>query len=368
MLEKEWPFYEGHRNELVEKYRDGMQMRQMTNEERRLKAIYEDGNQLLFSTPCSELEYVKWPCHSRIAKTLNFSMDKELGRFIGENRIIPAGSSVGIIQHPRYLPAIIHSHEFIKVVCVDKGNCSLIVDGKMNPLEAGDVAIIGPNIPQALAVFSDDVDVNNILMRSTTFKQSFVSLIAREDMISRFFMQALYDAQACPVVIFRCGEDNHINQIKQKLYQETQQNDVYSPRVQEAYLLLLFSLLLRFHENDIILIERISKPRDENILDCLKYIDSHLNTVTLGELSEQFLYNNTYLSRLIKSYTGFSFIEIVKKKRLEESKKMLQNTAIPIVDIVEKIGYTDLSHFYRNFKHEYGITPVEYRRKSNENK
>jgi AraC-like DNA-binding protein len=341
-----------------------MPIRPFSDTESALKTIYLDGNQTLFSTPCTSDIFLKWPCYKKIASVLSFSMDKEEGRYIIENRLIPKETAVEIVYHPCYLPAIIHSHEFINVICIDNGNCLLFIDGSEHHVEAGNICIIGPNISYALSACSDDADVVNVLMRRSTFEQSFGSLIARDDILSKIFMNILYNTRLNQVVVFRCGQDEKINAAKMNLYSEQNVSDSYSPRIKEAYLLLLFSLLLRYHNNDILFIDLLSKDKDEILFECIKYIEKHLKTVTLGSLSDRFGYNTTHLSRKIKEYTGLSFIEIVKTKRLEKAKIMLRNTKISINDIVEKIGYTDISHFYKSFKSQNGITPVEYRKKN----
>jgi AraC-like DNA-binding protein len=341
-----------------------MPLRPLSDTESALKAIYLDGNQTLFSTPCMPEDFVKWPCYNKIAPVLSFAMDKEEGRYILENRMIPKETAVEIVCHPRYLPAIIHSHEFINVICIDNGNCLLFVDGSEHHVETGNICIIGPNISYALIACSDDADVVNVLMRRSTFEQSFGSLIARDDILSKIFMNILYNTRLNQVVVFRCGQDEKINTAKMNLYLEQNISDSYSPRVKEAYLLLLFSLLLRYHDNDVLFIDLLSKVKDETLFACIRYIEKHLRTVTLGALSDHFGYNTAHLSRKIKEYTGLSFIEIVKTRKLEKARKMLKNTKIPINDIVEEIGYTDISHFYKSFKNQCGITPVEYRKKN----
>ncbi|MFR3256163.1 MAG: helix-turn-helix domain-containing protein [Lachnospiraceae bacterium] len=45
---------------------------------------------------------------------------------------------------------------------------------------------------------------------------------------------------------------------------------------------------------------------------------------------------------------------------------MLLHTDFSIEKIVETVGYTDKSRFYRNFKAMYGVSPVKYRKERGE--
>ena len=47
--------------------------------------------------------------------------------------------------------------------------------------------------------------------------------------------------------------------------------------------------------------------------------------------------------------------------RMENAKKLLRETELPINDIVLQSGYVDKSNFFRKFKKLNNLTPVQYR-------
>ena len=54
------------------------------------------------------------------------------------------------------------------------------------------------------------------------------------------------------------------------------------------------------------------------------------------------------------------------RRRLHEARRLLAAApALPVVEVALKSGFNDLSHFYHLFSREFGITPLEYRRKKN---
>ncbi|WP_242069616.1 helix-turn-helix transcriptional regulator [Paenibacillus dendritiformis] len=71
----------------------------------------------------------------------------------------------------------------------------------------------------------------------------------------------------------------------------------------------------------------------------------------------------TYFSEAFKLHTGDSFVNYVKKVRLEEAKRMLAETDRKIADISRRVGYEHVKQFTRVFKELEGITPHEYRAK-----
>lgn len=99
----------------------------------------------------------------------------------------------------------------------------------------------------------------------------------------------------------------------------------------------------------------------DRILDYIRdnYKDYELN---LEKISDHFQMSISYFSRFMKDQTGYTFIEYVTHLRMEEVKRLLKQTDIPIKDIVVSVGYADVPNFMRKFKNSEGITPGQYRK------
>ena len=69
------------------------------------------------------------------------------------------------------------------------------------------------------------------------------------------------------------------------------------------------------------------------------------------------------LSREIRRRTGKTYKELLQEKRMQQAVYMLTNSAVPVTDIIESVGYDNTSYFYRIFREKYGMSPKEYRRK-----
>jgi transcriptional regulator GlxA family with amidase domain len=68
------------------------------------------------------------------------------------------------------------------------------------------------------------------------------------------------------------------------------------------------------------------------------------------------------LKRRFKTATGSTLIEYIQNLRIEEAKRMLENTESSVDDISDEVGYLDCSFFRRLFKRLTGLTPSSYRR------
>jgi YesN/AraC family two-component response regulator len=94
----------------------------------------------------------------------------------------------------------------------------------------------------------------------------------------------------------------------------------------------------------------------------LDYIEkTPLDQITLKEAAESIHINPSYLSQLFKQQLNKKFVDYITELRIEESKRLLQNTTLRMSEIAERVGYSDLAYFSNNFKKMVGSSPSEYR-------
>ena len=84
-------------------------------------------------------------------------------------------------------------------------------------------------------------------------------------------------------------------------------------------------------------------------------------TFSLGEMAEAVNLSPPYFCYLFKSITGVPPAKYLKSLRLQQAATLLTTTFLSVKEIVRRVGCTDDSHFVRDFKRTYGMTPSEYR-------
>ncbi len=98
------------------------------------------------------------------------------------------------------------------------------------------------------------------------------------------------------------------------------------------------------------------------IREAMEYIAKYFATpLTLQDVANQVHLNPSYFSRIFKQVTGLSFKEYLTMIRVEESKRLLQNTNYSLLSIAIAVGFEDQSYFSRVFKKQVGLTPKQYR-------
>ncbi|MCD7884538.1 MAG: AraC family transcriptional regulator [Lachnospiraceae bacterium] len=265
--------------------------------------------------------------------------------------------------HIRYHPAIEHCHDFFEIQYVLTGSFRQDIAGQEIQMNAGDFCFIAPNVPHNPYVFSNDCLFVNLLIRKGIFPHAFLNILSSSDLISNFFMRALYSEKSNPFLVNHTGGDENIRLLILRLIETQKSLSSYVPYLIRAQFEELFLYILKDHSRDFYSMTSSSRSQ-QKILDILSYIEANYNTVSLSVLSEKFNYNKSYLSRILQSYTGKSFSDIISDLRFEHARNLLLTTDQNIEDIILNIGYTDRTWFYREFKRRYGTTPAKYRRQN----
>lgn len=94
----------------------------------------------------------------------------------------------------------------------------------------------------------------------------------------------------------------------------------------------------------------------------IKYInENYSKDINIKEFCKEVNINPAYFGRKFNTEVGCSFTYYLNKKRNDIARKLVMNTDKKIADISHEVGYLDISHFYKNFKKYFGISPARLR-------
>jgi two-component system response regulator YesN len=93
-----------------------------------------------------------------------------------------------------------------------------------------------------------------------------------------------------------------------------------------------------------------------------EFINTHYSEpIGLSEASRHVGRNPSYVSRLIKEYTGKNFTQLLTDKRIHEAKHLLKDTSLKVGEIAERVGYVNVRYFNRVFKATMNMSANDYR-------
>ena len=81
----------------------------------------------------------------------------------------------------------------------------------------------------------------------------------------------------------------------------------------------------------------------------------------VDDLAAALFVSRMQLYRKLKSLTGKTPIQLIRKLRLQKAVELLQTKEYNVSDVTYQVGYNDLKSFREQFKKEYGVTPKEYK-------
>lgn len=327
-----------------------------------LKRFYENNKNLNLTSPnyfedirdiflSFEDNYFK---NTFLYKSLIFDLD--------ENTFFDDQMDVTIYQHLRYLPSHYHKHVFFEVVCVLKGSCINYICNNQLEMQSGHICIIPPNTQHAISVFDDDSIIFNILIRTSTFEETFLNSHKNTDMLTTFFTQTLYNRTQDSYLLIDTHNDKDIYNFIIYTYDEIRNNLRYKNRMVNSIMSAFFISLLRNHEKNFKVPNLNGDITNTDIIFILRYLQEHYNNISMNELSTFFNYSERQMQRILQTYTGSTFTQNVKKLKMSQADNLLKNTNLTIANISEQLGYCDNSNFRKDFKKYYNQSPSEYRK------
>ena len=268
---------------------------------------------------------------------------------------------IHVFKHNCYTPAIPHHHNFFEMFFVLEGHCIHQVGENKSILHAGDLCLIQPKVTHSLDV-NDESVIIDVLIRRSTFRQYFYSILRVDNLLSNFFMTTLISKPGIDYLLFHAQNDPDLYYAFLELCSESFDQQAYYSELLNAVLTKIFVLLLRRY------MESCELPADhpadsDAALRFVRYIQDHSTDVTLTSLADAFHYSPEHASRTIRHTTGQTFSQLLTSIRLENAKQLLRDTSMNVLDIALQVGYEGSDQFIRAFRKHNQTTPSEYRRR-----
>lgn len=108
--------------------------------------------------------------------------------------------------------------------------------------------------------------------------------------------------------------------------------------------------------------EADDKKTKESVHTLMRHMESNYDRqIDLSALSGKVYLNRSYLVRAFKHETGITPMQYLNKLRLDAAVSYLANSSMGIQQIAEATGFNSIHYFSRLFKRKYGISPQQWR-------
>ena len=141
----------------------------------------------------------------------------------------------------------------------------------------------------------------------------------------------------------------------------------YEPMIGYQLSLLLLTLLRHAQKED----WKTELPNGENaiILRTQRIISQRCREkLTVPVVAKHADVSPSYLTALFQKHLNISPGEYIRRVKLQESKMLIREGEMSFMEIAEKLQYSTLQQFSRQFKDKFGLTPSEYAKQVRQSK
>lgn len=101
------------------------------------------------------------------------------------------------------------------------------------------------------------------------------------------------------------------------------------------------------------------------VYQCINYIRSHTNEpIGIDDVAKQVHRSSSHMMRRFKEELGIHIGAFITRCKLEEAKSLLTYSDKTLAEISSYLCFSSQSYFQNVFKKQYGITPMQYRKKT----
>ena len=278
---------------------------------------------------------------------------------ISGDKLLEKGKQIAIRPHTRFVHFPEHTHDYVEMVYMCRGETTHLVNGTKIVLKQGELLMLGQYARQEIEPAGEEDIAVNFIVRPA-FLQGILSFLGNEETpLRRFVLSCLSGNTETGYLYFRVAEVLPVQNLIENLLWTMIHDHANRRGIYQMTLGLLMAELLE-HTDSL----RFSSPEEETIVQALRYIEEHYRDGSLTELAQLTHYDFAALSRLIKNRTGYSFTEILRAFRLEKASRLLVMTDDSVEDIMIQTGYLGRTNFFAQFRKRFGCSPQDYRQKN----
>ena len=286
---------------------------------------------------------------------------------MAENKAIRETKRHGLINFPfevyrckipetfHFFP--MHYHEEFEIVYMLEGILDCQINMEHFICREGDILVIPPGKVHGFNLFEDkSCHYANILFS--------LNLLEKEDseIFTTFFKPYLKESIQISNYFPKESKENILLHDSVLTLFEHRHEELTEPLLIKSELYKVMSILQKIAPPAETLIST-SERNIKRLMPVFEAIKKNsARSISVPEAASLSNLSESYFMTIFKQVSGSSFINFLKKTRLENARVMLLSTDISILEIAENSGFESVSYFIRAFKEFYKISPLQYRK------
>jgi len=285
--------------------------------------------------------------------------------------------AVDTVEDRTLIQKDLHRHEYFEMLFVEKGSLINRFKGAEVEMHAGDLLIMKPYV---LHVLDDGVKKQSrkayccsFLPQAVDFNIQSLEELKESSSPNRYFFKpfmALIEENV-PVVQLKLHSRHRevLTGLFEQLRKTTHEHTERGNALTRCRFLDLLAFLAGQYEEGQALSQTVQVDRavpvsryQDGMHKALNYIHDHfVEPLMLEDMAAMSGASETYFCRLFKHETGTTFLNYLNGLRIERACVLLRDTTNNALDICYQVGFSDYTHFGRQFKKNTGVSPAEFR-------
>ena len=252
------------------------------------------------------------------------------------------------------------SHDFWEFLCVDCGEVEVVADNRQYTLKRGEIIFHKPNEFHRLR--ANGQAAPNLIVIS--FSCHSPLMIFFEDKILTI---GETEKNLLGSIIVE-AKNAFISKLDDPYLEKLERSPNYYPGAEQLISLYLEQLLIHMYRRYTASYRKIPmaqsiKQRNSNDIytRIVTYLENNIsNHLTVEQICRANLIGCSQLQKLFHEKHDCGVIDFFSKMKINEAKRMIRNQSFNFTQIADRLGYTSIHYFSRQFKKITGMSPSEY--------
>ncbi|MBQ0000698.1 MAG: helix-turn-helix transcriptional regulator [Clostridiales bacterium] len=256
-----------------------------------------------------------------------------------------------------------HWHKETEIIYVEAGEVIITIDGSASVGTEGEIFFVNPSQLHQVMIeeegsryFSLVFDMDWLDFKISDYVQTTILDPLKKDLGFPLNVTSAFSCHEALVrelrslrQIYEMHPDNYQLMIKLNLYR--------------IILLMDANKLLVPGTSHVAMGHSTSAIRIQEMMD---YITHHYQEhITLEQAAEIMHMSPKYFSSFFSKTFLISFAQFLNNYRIDQACILLKTTDMPVLEISFEVGFENISYFTKKFKELKGLTPKEYRKRTN---
>lgn len=254
-------------------------------------------------------------------------------------------------------------HNFWELCYVEKGSVELILDGESVNLKCGDIAFIPPEKMHSYVCSSCKNTVVFVACFETfsyAMKTLDSGVFSLDESLKDCIKKIIFEYKNT----FFMNSEEHLDILPNPNFGGQQ-----AIILQLEYLIICLLRKMSAEKNPevIFLDKKDFYPKLSGII--VDHLQANISTrLSLDDICRKVNYSRSFLCKIFKEQTGQTLFSYFNKLKIDEAKRLLEDTEMTVVAISKELGFSDVKYFGSLFKNIVGMSPLEYKKSITQSK